>query len=90
MLTSLAIAPNIGPTMAPNTAAPKAMPISSPRRDRGDSTVSQASAPAQVMVLAKPWTKRATPSAHGPSAAAKAKLASARSTSPARTARFGP
>ena len=60
MLTSFAIAPNIGPTIAPKTAAPNAMPISSPRRSRGEATVSQASAPAQVTVLEKPWTKRAS------------------------------
>ena len=49
---------------------------SSPRRSRGVATVSQAKAPAQVIVLEAPWTNRASPSAHGPSAAANAKLAS--------------
>ena len=78
MLTASASAPNIGPRIAPKTAAPKAVPISSPRRDRGVSTVSQARAPAQVTVLDAPWTKRARPSVHGPSAAANPKLASAR------------
>ena len=76
--------------IAPKTAAPKAIPISSPRRERGAATVSQASAPAQVVVLEKPWTKRARPSAHGPAASAKPKLASASSMRPRTTARFGP
>ena len=82
MLTASATAPNIGPTIAPKTAAPKAIPISSPRRDRGAATVSHASAPAQVVVLEKPWTNRARPSAHGPEASAKPKLASASSVRP--------
>ena len=90
MLTASASAPNIGPRIAPNTAAPKAVPISSPRRARGVSTVSHASAPAQVTVLDAPWTKRASPSAHGPSAAANAKLAQARRARPTTTASFGP
>ena len=77
--------------MAPKTAAPNAVPISSPRRSRGAATVSQANAPAHVIVLETPWTNRARPSVQGPSAAAKAKLARAsRSTSPATTASFGP
>ena len=84
MLTSSAIAPNIGPTMAPKTAAPNAVPISSPRRSRGAATVSQANAPAQVVVLENPWTKRARPSVQAP-AAANAKLAS-----DSRTSRRGP
>ena len=70
-LTASATAPNIGPRMAPKTAAPNAVPISSPRRSRGAATVNQANAPAQVIVLEAPWTNRASPSAHGPSAAAK-------------------
>ena len=41
----------------------------------GDSTVSHASAPAQVIVLAAPWRNRARPSDHGSPASAKAKLA---------------
>ena len=65
-LTASATAPNMGPRMAPKTAAPKAVPISSPRRSRGVATVSQANAPAQVIVLEAPWTKRASPSAQGP------------------------
>ena len=76
--------------MAPKTAAANAVPISSPRRSRGAANVSQANAPAQVIVLETPWTNRAMPSAHGPSAAAKAKLATARRMSPATTASFGP
>ena len=88
--TVSATAPNIGPRMAPKTAAPNAVPISSPRRSRGVATVSQASAPAQVVVLEAPWTKRASPSAHGPSAAAKAKLEAARRKRPVTTAVFGP
>ena len=89
-LTASATAPNIGPRMAPKTAAPKAVPISSPRRSRGAATVNQANAPAQVIVLEAPWTNRASPSAQGPSAAAKAKLAKARRMSPETTASFGP
>ena len=60
-LTASATAPNIGPRMAPKTAAPKAVPISSPRRSRGAATVSQARAPAQVIVLEAPWTKPGEP-----------------------------
>ena len=90
MPTASATAPNIGPRMAPKTAAPNAVPISSPRRSRGVATVSQASAPAQVVVLETPWTNRASPSAQGPSAAAKAKLAAARRMSPATTASLRP
>ena len=89
-LTASATAPNMGPRMAPKTAAPKAVPISSPRRSRGVATVSQAKAPAQVVVLEAPWTNRASPSAQGPSAAANAKLDAASSMRPATTATFGP
>ena len=52
--------------------------------------MSQASAPAQVVVLEAPWTNRAIPSAQGPSATANAKLDAASSVSPATTASFGP
>ena len=90
MPTASATAPNIGPRMAPKTAAPNAVPISSPRRSRGVATVSQASAPAQVVVLEKPWTNRASPSAQGPSAAANAKLETARRTRPATTGGLRP
>jgi hypothetical protein len=85
-----ATAPNMGPRIAPKTAAPNAVPISSPRRLRGVATVSQARAPAQVVVLEKPWASRASPIPQGPSARAKAKLESASSTSPATTATLGP
>ena len=90
MPTASATAPNIGPRMAPRTAAPNAVPSNSPRRSRGVATVSQAIAPAQVVVLEAPWTKRASPSAQGPSATANAKLDAASSASPATTATFGP
>ena len=90
MPAASARAPNIGPRIAPKTAAPKAVPISSPRRSRGVTTVSQASAPAQVTVLDTPWSNRARPSAHGPLAKAKPKLASASRPRPITTARFGP
>ena len=90
MPTASATAPNMGPRMAPRTAAPNAVPSSSPRRSRGVATVSQASAPAHVVVLETPWTNRASPSAQGPSASANAKLDAASSVSPATTAIFGP
>jgi hypothetical protein len=54
MPTASAIPPNIGPITAPSTAAPKAVPITSPRRDTGEATVTHASAPAQVVVLENP------------------------------------
>ena len=82
MPTASATAPNMGPRMAPRTAAPNAVPSSSPRRSRGVATVSQAIAPAQVVVLEAPWTKRASPSAQGPSATANAKLDTASSSEP--------
>ena len=59
---------------APKIAAPNAVPITSPRRSRGAVTEIHASAPAQVAVLAIPWTNRAPPSASALSAAANAKL----------------
>ena len=90
MPTASATAPNMGPRMAPRTAAPNAVPSSSPRRSRGVATVSQASAPAHVVVLEMPWTNRASPSAQGPSASANAKLDAASRVSPATTAIFGP
>ena len=65
MLTTCAIEPNSGPRIAPRTAKPNAVPISSPRRARGVATVSQASAPAHVVVLEKPCTNRESPSVHG-------------------------
>ena len=90
MLTSSATPPNAGPRTAPKIAAPNAVPIASPRRSRGAVTEIHASAPAQVAVLATPWTNRAPPSATALSAAANAKLETERRTRPPITARFGP
>ena len=82
--------PNIGPTTKPRTARPKTVPSACPRRSRGTSTATHASAPAQVVALETPWTKRDSPRATGPPDSAKARLASASTVSPARTPRFGP
>ena len=89
-LTSSATPPNAGPRTAPKIAAPNAAPIASPRRSRGAVTEIHARAPAQVAVLATPWTNRAPPSATALSAAANAKLETESRTSPPITARFGP
>ncbi len=83
MPTSSATPPNAGPRIAPKIAAPNAVPITSPRRSRGAVTEIQASAPAQVAVLAIPWMNRAPPSASALSASANAKLATARRMQPA-------
>ena len=83
MPTRSATPPKHGPRTAPKIATPNVVPITSPRRSRGAVTEIHASAPAQVAVLAIPWTNRATPSATALSAAAKAKLAIAsRSSAP--------
>ena len=79
-----------GPSTAPKIAAPNAVPITSPRRELGAVMEIHASAPAQVAVLAIPWTNRAPPSASALFAAANAKLDTERRRSPAMTARFGP
>ena len=85
-----AIPPKSGPRIAPAMAAPNAKPSISPRCSFGTTPATHASAPAQVTVLDKPWTKRASPSVTAPSANAKAMLEIPRSTSPKTTACFGP
>ena len=80
----------MGPTIAPATANPNTVPSVWPRRARSASTVTHASAPAQVIVLESPWTKRETPRASGEPASANPMLASASTARPATTARRGP
>ena len=89
MPTDSATAPNIGPRMAPKTAAP--------RRSRSARRAARAASRPSARRGARPrggareaLTSRAAPSAHGPSAAANAKLETVRSTRPATTALFGP
>ena len=88
--TTSAKPPNIGPTTKPRTARPNTVPSACPRRSRGTSTATHASAPAHVVALEMPWTKRDRPRASGPPESAKARLAIASTVRPARTPRFGP
>jgi hypothetical protein len=57
--TAFATAPTIGPNSAPTIAAASATPSSSPRRDSGAFSASQASPAAHVHAPASPWTSRA-------------------------------
>ncbi len=84
-----AIPPKSGPRIAPAIAAPNANPSISPRCSFGTTLATHASAPAHVIVLEKPWTKRASPSVRALSASAKAMLEIPRRTSPPTTACFG-
>ena len=88
--TTSARPPSIGPTMAPAMATPNAVPRTWPRRSRGATTVSQASAPAQTHTLATPWAMRDAPRSHGSPASANATLETLTPTSPATTAPLGP
>ena len=87
---ALAPAPITGPSSAPNTAAPIAVPIVRPRRSLGVASASQESAPAHVIEEPMPWTNRAPKRRPKLSASATPTLASVTSVSPPITATRAP
>ena len=82
--------PTAGPNRAPTIAAPRAEPISSPRRSAGPLRISQASAPAHEAAPPTPSTKRAMSSKTMSCAKAKAILEADISPSPSKTVRRTP
>ena len=85
-----ATAPSTGPNIAPAIAAPKADPISRPRRPAGAAATSHASAPVHEKALDTPWRKRARSSAQTESAKPNATVVAARRERPTSTVGFDP
>ena len=85
-----AIAPSTGPNSAPAIAAPKAEPISWPRRPGCEAATSHASAPVHEKALETPWTKRARSRAQTEFASPNATVVAANSERPMRTVGFTP
>jgi hypothetical protein len=79
-----------GPTSAPATAVPSAVPITEPRRSAGAVVISQVSAPDQIRAPETPCTKRAASSSPISSAKPKTALEPPSSSRPAITVRRGP
>ncbi len=67
-------APNTGPSRAPATAVPRAVPITEPRLSSGEAVISQVRAPDQISAPAIPWMKRAPSSSTICSAKPKTRL----------------
>ena len=85
-----ATAPSTGPNIAPAIAAPKAEPISRPRRPAGAAATSHASAPVHEKALDTPWRKRARSSAQTESAKPNATVVTASSERPTSTVGLTP
>ncbi len=88
--TLSASAPSGGPSSAPAIPMPKSVPITVPRLSPLSASITQVSAPAQVMAPATPWVKRAPSSSAAESARPKVRLEAPISASPTSTVVRGP
>ena len=88
--TWMAAHPTTGPKSAPTTAAPIAVPSSSPRFSSGALAESQAKPAAHVQAPPSPWTKRAASSTPAVCVQPKTSVAALMSPSPSSATRRSP